>query len=107
LVREAASFLSHQILEAEVASQIDASLGERARRAGDASHGYRERRVDTRARTLKEFVPELQAGSYFPSFPEPRTRVEQALMSVVMESYLNGVATCEVERVVEQLGSPA
>jgi len=105
LVREAVSFLCHQITEAEVSAQIGAGLGERAP-AERTSHrnGYRERRFDTRAGTLELFIPRVRQGSYFPSFLEPRTRAEQALVSVVMESYVNGVSTRKVERVVEQLG---
>ena len=105
LVREAVSFLYHQIMEAEVTAQIGASLGERAPEArATQRNGYRERRFDTRAGTLELFIPKIRSGSYFPSFLEPRTRAEQALVSVVMESYVNGVSTREVERVVEQLG---
>ena len=105
LVREAVSFLCHQIMEAEVTAQIGASLGERAPEArATQRNGYRERRFDTRAGTLELFIPKIRSGSYFPSFLEPRTRAEQALVSVVMESYLNGVSTRKVERVVEQLG---
>ena len=105
LVREAVAFLCHQIMEAEVSAQIGAGLGERAP-AERATHrnGYRERRFDTRAGTLELFIPKLRSGSYFPSFLEPRTRAEQALVSVVMEAYVNGVSTRKVERVVEQLG---
>lgn len=105
LVREAVSFLCRQIMEAEVSAQIGASLGERAP-DGRSTHrnGYRERRFDTRAGTLELFIPRVRSGSYFPSFLEPRTRAEQALVSVVMESYVNGVSTRKVERVVEQLG---
>lgn len=108
LVREAVSFLCHQIMEAEVSAQIGAAHGERAP-AERATHrnGYRERRFDTRAGTLELFIPKLRAGSYFPSFLEPRTRAEQALVAVVMESYVNGVSTRKVERVVEQLGIAA
>ena len=105
LVREAVSFLCHQIMEAEVSAQIGAGLGERAPAERTAHrNGYRERRFDTRAGSLELFIPKLRSGSYFPSFLEPRTRAEQALVAVVMESYVNGVSTRKVERVVEQLG---
>lgn len=105
LVREAVAFLCQQIMEAEVTQLIGVGLGERAP-AERATHrnGYRERRFDTRAGSLELFIPKLRAGSYFPSFLEPRTRAEQALVSVVMEAYVNGVSTRKVERVVEQLG---
>ena len=87
LVREAVSFLCHQIMEAEVAAQIGAGHGERApAERATQRNGYRERRFDTRAGSLELFIPKLRSGSYFPSFLEPRTRAEQALVAVVMES---------------------
>jgi transposase-like protein len=105
LVREALGFLCQQIMEAEVQAITGAGLGERAPESRTTHrNGYRERRWDTRAGTLELFIPKVRAGSYFPSFLEPRTRAEQALMAVVMESYVNGTSTRKVERVVEQLG---
>jgi transposase-like protein len=105
LVREAVSFLCHQIMEAEVTARIGAGLGERAPdERSTHRNGYRERRWDTRAGTVELFIPKVRAGSYFPSFLEPRTRAEQALVAVVMETYVNGVSTRKIERVVEQLG---
>ncbi len=105
LIREAVSFLCHQIMEAEVTAQIGAAHGERApENRVTHRNGYRERRFDTRAGTLELLIPKLRAGSYFPSFLEPRTRGEKALVSVVMEAYVNGVSTRKVERVVAGLG---
>lgn len=105
LIREAVALLCHQIMEAEVTQITGAGLGERA--PGERvthRNGYRERRWDTRAGSIELFIPKLRQGSYFPGFLEPRTRAEQALMSVVMEAYVNGVSTRKVERVIEQLG---
>lgn len=105
LVREAVSVVCHQIMEAEVSAQIGAGYGERVpQERVSQRNGYRERRFDTRAGSIELSIPRLRSGSYFPSFLEPRTRAEQALVAVVMESYVNGVSTRKVERVVEQLG---
>src|SRR5207342_3057527 len=50
-------------------------------------------------------IPKLRSGpAYFPSFLEPRTRGEQALVAVVQEAYVNGVSTRKVDRLVQQLG---
>src|SRR5437016_16103 len=91
LVREAVAFVCQQIMEAEVSAQIGASLGERSAERATHRNGYRERRWDTRAGSLELLIPKLRQGSYFPSFLEPRTRSEQALVAVVMESFVNGV----------------
>jgi len=105
LIRDAVAFVCQQIMEAEVSAQVGAGLGERVpEQRVTQRNGYRGRRWDTRAGTLELFIPKLRSGSYFPSFLEPRTRAEQALVAVVMEAYVNGVSTRKVERVVEQLG---
>jgi transposase-like protein len=50
-------------------------------------------------------VPRKRSGeAYFPTFLEPRRPCEQAIVSVVMEAYVNGVSTRKVDRLVEQLG---
>lgn len=104
LVREGLLFLVQQIMEHEVSEQIGAAHGERSPDRLTNRNGYRERRWDTRAGSLTIEIPKLRQGSYFPSFLEPRTRSEQALIAVVMEAYTNGVSTRKVERLVEQLG---
>ena len=50
--------------------------------------GYRPRAWDTRAGEIELRIPMLRSGSYFPSFPEPQRRAEQALVAVVQEAYV-------------------
>jgi len=104
LVREGLVFLVHEIMEHEVAEQAGAGYLERTPERVSQRNGCRERRWDTRAGTIELAIPRLRSGSYLPSFLEPRTRSEQALVAVVMEAYVNGVSTRKVERLVEQLG---
>ena len=50
-------------------------------------------------------IPKLRTGSYFPDWLlQHRRWAEQALVSVVATSYLLGVSTRRVEKLVEQLG---
>jgi transposase-like protein len=104
LVREGLVFLCREIMEHEVAAKAGAGYLERSPERVAQRNGYRERRWDTRAGTIELAIPRLRSGSYLPSFLEPRTRSEQALVAVVMEAYTNGVSTRKVERLVEQLG---
>ncbi|MDP8908492.1 MAG: IS256 family transposase, partial [Chloroflexota bacterium] len=68
-------------------------------------NGYRERAWETRVGEIELQIPRTRSGpAYFPSFLEPRRRCEQAIVSVVMEAYVNGVSTRKVDRLVEQLG---
>jgi putative transposase len=87
-----------------VSSQIGAGLHEKSPERLTHRNGYRERLWQTRAGEIALAIPRLRAGSYFPSFLEPRTRSEQALVAVVQEAYVNGVSTRKVERLVTQLG---
>jgi putative transposase len=67
--------------------------------------GYRPRDWDTRVGSVELAIPKLRSGSYFPDWLlERRRRAEQALVSVVATSYLLGVSTRRVEKLVAQLG---
>jgi putative transposase len=104
VIRESVAWVAAEIMEAEVAAQVGAELGEIAPERVTQRNGYRPRRWDTRAGEIELRIPKLRSGSYFPSFLEPRRRAEQALVAVVQEAYINGVSTRKVDRLVEQLG---
>jgi transposase-like protein len=98
--------MAAELMEAEVAGQIGAELGERTPERVTHRNGYRPRTWDTRVGELELQIPRLRQGAYFPSFLEPRRRAEQGLVAVVQEAYVNGVSTRRVDRLVEQLGVP-
>ena len=104
VLRESVAWIVAELMEAEVAAQIGAELGQRTPDRVAQRNGYRPRAWDTRVGELELRIPRLRTGSYFPSFLEPRRRAEQALVAVVQEAYVNGVSTRRVDRLVEQLG---
>ena len=104
LLRELVRETVQALMEAEVSAQIGAGRYERSEDRTTQRNGYRSRLWDTRVGTLELAVPKLRAGSYFPSFLEPRRRGEQALVSVIAEAYVQGVSTRKVEALVQQLG---
>ena len=104
VLREAVVWLAHQLMEVEVTAAAGAGYGERSGDRVARRNGYRERGWDTRVGSIELAIPKLRAGSYFPSFLEPRRRSEQALVAVVQEAYVNGVSTRKVDRLVEALG---
>jgi transposase-like protein len=105
VLRESVALVVRELMEAEVAAQIGAELGERAPDVRSAQrNGYRDRAWDTRVGQIELAIPKLRSGSYFPSFLQPRRRAEQALVAVVQEAYVNGVSTRKVDRLVEQMG---
>jgi putative transposase len=104
VLRETLAWFVRELMEAEVAAQIGAGLHEKSAERTTHRNGYRERAWQTRAGEIALAIPRLRAGSYFPSFLEPRSRSEKALVAVVQEAYVNGVSTRKVERLVTQLG---
>jgi putative transposase len=104
-LREAVAMVATALMEAEISSQIGAVRSERSPDRATHRNGYRERLWETRVGEIELAVPRKRSGeAYFPSFLEPRRPCEQAIVSVVMEAYVNGVSTRKVDRLVEQLG---
>ena len=69
VVRESLTWMSEQLMEAEVSELIGAERGERA--PGERlthRNGYRPRRWDTRVGELELAIPKIRRGSYFPEF---------------------------------------
>jgi putative transposase len=93
------------LMGAEVDGICGAEYGEVSADRTNRRNGYRMREWDTRAGTVEVAIPKLRQGSYFPEWLlTRRRRAEQALISVVATSYLLGVSTRRVDKLVEQLG---
>ena len=93
------------VMSAEADAVCGAEYGQRSDERSNSRNGYRHREWDTRAGTIELAIPKLRQGSYFPDWLlQHRRRAEQALVSVVATSYLLGVSTRRVEKLVEQLG---
>lgn len=97
-------WLCEQLMEAEVASKVNAAKSERCPERSGYRSGYRVRRFDTRMGTLYLFVPKLRNGGYIPFFVSEKKRSEVALMNVIQEAYINGVSTRKIEKLAKSLG---
>jgi putative transposase len=105
LLRDMVKTFADALMSAEADAVCGASYGERSDERTNSRNGYRSREWDTRAGTVELAIPKLRTGSYFPDWLlQHRRRAEQALVSVVATSYLLGVSTRRVEKLVEQLG---
>lgn len=105
LLRELVADMAEALMSADAEGACNASYGERTPERTNSRNGYRPRRWDTRVGTIDLAIPKLRAGSYFPEWLlEPRRRAERALISVVADSYLAGVSTRRVDKLVRQLG---
>lgn len=105
LLRQMVKTFADALMSAEADAVCGAEYGQRSDERTNSRNGYRPREWDTRAGTVELAIPKLRTGSYFPDWLlQHRRRAEQALVSVVATSYLLGVSTRRVEKLVEQLG---
>lgn len=103
-LQEGVRVMAQALMELEVSQQIGAERYERSGERSANRNGYRDRRWDTRAGTVELRVPKVTPGTYWPSFLEPRRRVERALVSVIQEAYVHGVSTRKVDELVQAMG---
>jgi transposase-like protein len=93
------------LMGAEADAVCGAEYGVRSDERTNTRNGYRRRDWDTRAGTIEVAIPKLRSGSYFPEWLlKRRRRAEAALISVVATSYLLGVSTRRMEKLVSTLG---
>jgi transposase-like protein len=104
-LRELLALMVQQLMGAEADEICGAGFQERSEDRVNSRNGYRLRRWDTRLGTIDLPIPKLRQGTYFPGWLlEPRRRSEQALLNAITESYVLGVSTRKVERLVETMG---
>lgn len=104
LVRESVRLVLQELIEAEAAEVIGAARYERSPDRVTERNGSRPRSLTTKGGDVEVAIPKLRKGSFFPSVLEPRRRIDQALYAVVMEAWVNGVSTRNVDALVDALG---
>src|SRR5579863_5836851 len=105
LLRAMVKEFAEVVMSADADAVCGAGYGERSLERVNRRNGYRERPWDTRVGSIELAVPKLREGSYFPDWLlAPRRRAEQAFVSVIADSFLTGVSTRRVEKLVQQLG---
>ncbi len=94
-----------ELMSAEEDALCGADYDKRSDGRVNYRNGYRERPWDSRVGSMVLKLPKLRQGSYFPVWLlEPRKRSEKALLNLVCESYVLGVSTRKVERLLQALG---
>lgn len=105
VLRETAEWIVQQLIEADTTEAIGAGRHERSDTRKTQRNGSRPRTFTTRLGDLELAIPKLRKGSYYPEWLLERKKpAEQAIMSVVMEAYVNGVSTRKVDRLVSEMG---
>jgi putative transposase len=103
-LREMIGFTAQRLMNLEVEGLTGAPQGSRSADRLTQRNGYRDRRWETRARTIELRIPKLRKGAYFPGFLEPRRMAEKALTAVIQEAYVQGVSTRSVDDLVQAMG---
>ena len=105
LLRSMVQSFAEALMSADADGVCGAEFGVRSVDRTNSRNGYRTRPWDTRAGTIDLAIPKLRSGSYFPEWLlNRRSRAESALISVVASSYVLGVSTRRVEKLVATLG---
>jgi transposase-like protein len=105
LLRQMITTFVTTLMSGEADAVCGAEYGVRSQDRTNTRNGYRQREWDTRVGTIELAIPKLRHGSYFPDWLlQRRRRAEAALISVVATSYLLGVSTRRMEKLVGTLG---
>lgn len=94
----------NRVMESEFETFIGAGKHERSDDRVDYRNGYKERQLKTTLGELNLLRPYARSGRFETKLFENYSRIDKALASIIVESYLKGVSTRKVEAVVSELG---
>ena len=92
-----------EVLEAEMTEAIGAGKAERSPQRLGYRSGYYSRKLVTRVGTLELRVPQDRQGRFSTEVFERYQRSEKALVSALIEMYVQGVSTRKVKAISEEL----
>ncbi|ESY66397.1 hypothetical protein X743_28655, partial [Mesorhizobium sp. LNHC252B00] len=95
--RKALQLVVQEALEAEMTEVIGAGKGERTTERIGYRSGYYERKLVTRVGVLELRVPQDRAARFSTELFERYQRSEKALVSALVEMYVQGVSTRKVK----------
>ena len=93
----------NQVLQAEMTEHLNAERYAHEDGRTGYRNGTRVRQLYTRVGTLTLRVPQTRDGSFSTEIFKRYQRSEQALLSALMEMYLQGVSTRKVTKITEEL----
>lgn len=93
----------NQVLNAQVAEQLQAASYECSEQRQGYRNGYKPRQLTTRVGALTLLVPQIRDGQFSTELFARYQRSEQALVLTLMEMVVNGVSTRKVGRITEEL----
>ena len=103
-MQELITWFLNAVMNEEVAQQAGLPRYERSSARRAHRNGYRQRSLKTRFGELSLQKPQLREIPFETKVFERYSRTEKALVNVIIESYLQGVSTRNVENVISHLG---
>lgn len=103
LLRSIVQEALQQVLEAQMTETLNAAPGERTEGRRGYRSGYYERSLVTRVGKIELRVPQDRAGLFSTEIFERYQRSEKALVTGLMEMYVQGVSTRKVTAITEAL----
>jgi len=100
---DAAQILMHTAMVAERSEYLGAAPYERSAAREGYANGFKDKTVKTRLGEVDLKVPKTRDSGFYPQSLERGLRSERALLLGVAETYIQGVSTRRVKRVVEEL----
>ena len=91
------------VLEREFEAYIGAGRHERSHERKDYRNGHKERLLKTTLGELNLLRPYARSGKFETKLFKNYSRIDKALVSIIVESYLKGVSTRKVEAVISAL----
>ena len=92
------------VLEMEFAERIGAQKHERTGEREDCRNGHKEQRLETTLGESNLLRPYVRVGKFDTKLFANYSRIDKALSSITIESYLKGVSTRKIESIVGELG---
>ena len=96
--------MMNMLMEMEANKITGSEKGEHNANRTDYRSGTRNLRFDTRLGTFNLQIPKFRNSGYVPFFMQNKQRSEDALISMVVEAYKNGVSTRKIQHLAESLG---
>lgn len=94
----------NEVMEQEAIEQSGAGKHERSMTRTTHRNGYRDRSLTTRHGELTLKKPQLRDFPFTTQVFEKYSRTEKAIENAIVESYIQGVSTRRVEKIISQLG---
>ena len=102
-MRDLKKWILNDVMNDEAEEQLNASRYERNINRKDYRNGYKQRSLLTTDGKLLLNKPQFRNKSFHTAVFDNYSRVENAVESVILESYLSGVSTRSVNKVVKSL----